>query len=103
MPFGLLGRMATADFKQRLREHYHNSNFENPTGAQARQEDEINMNRFLLDYVLDLGPAAPKQRRNDESPPQAKFPERETLSSNEDNHHDVEMKALPTGNSSMSR
>lgn len=93
--------MATADFRQRLRDHYQNPDFENPAGAQSRPEDEINMNRFILDYVLDLGPAAPNPNRNDNSPPQGQS--LETLQLNRDNDRDIEVEPLSGGTSSTHR
>ncbi|KAG8705097.1 hypothetical protein FRC08_001845 [Ceratobasidium sp. 394] len=70
-PFGLVGRFADRSFRQRLQEHYH------ARDIQANQVDihdassTIRMNRFLLDYVLDMGPAAvpsSPERRPDDVP-----------------------------------
>ncbi|KAG9079704.1 hypothetical protein FRC06_007574, partial [Ceratobasidium sp. 370] len=56
MPFGLVGRFATKGFRRRLRDHYY------APGAQQDQAKgdttgAIKIDQFLLDYVLDLGPA----------------------------------------------
>ncbi|QRV82271.1 hypothetical protein RhiJN_10286 [Ceratobasidium sp. AG-Ba] len=65
-PFGFVGRFATKSFRQRLREKYMaTSTMETPaTNFLETQNDTANMvrmNRFLLDYVLDMGPAAPPE------------------------------------------
>ncbi|KAF8601914.1 hypothetical protein BDV93DRAFT_225347 [Ceratobasidium sp. AG-I] len=59
-PFGLVGKLATKSFRRRLREHYYPSNTCSEGGAQEAVpvQDTINMTRFLLDYVLDVGPAS---------------------------------------------
>ncbi|KAF8601925.1 hypothetical protein BDV93DRAFT_509760 [Ceratobasidium sp. AG-I] len=59
-PFGLLGKLATKGFRRRLQEHYYPSDIHVKGNVQevARMQDEIDMTRFLLDYVLDVGPAS---------------------------------------------
>lgn len=103
MPFGIVGRMATANFRQRLRDHYHSSNIDNPDGPETRQEDNINMNRFLLDYVLDLGPATPDLKCTDNNLSQEQSQKSNILGPKEDNDHEleVEMKGLSTETSSI--
>ncbi|KAG9080161.1 hypothetical protein FRC06_007001, partial [Ceratobasidium sp. 370] len=56
-PFGIVGQFANGGFRQRLHDYYHTPE------AQANPRDDdvssaIRMNRFLLDYILDMGPAA---------------------------------------------
>ncbi|KAG8687669.1 hypothetical protein FRC11_006786 [Ceratobasidium sp. 423] len=61
-PFGFMGRFAREDFKQRLREHYHRSTDPEDTLESRvdipREEENIYITRFLLDYVIDMGPAS---------------------------------------------
>ncbi|CAE7127676.1 unnamed protein product [Rhizoctonia solani] len=62
-PFGLAGALATKDFKKRLQARYHYQmelqdaesglSCDTPPGVVG-----INMTQFLLDYVIDLGPAS---------------------------------------------
>ncbi|QRW11030.1 hypothetical protein RhiLY_10029 [Ceratobasidium sp. AG-Ba] len=57
-PFGFLGRFASQSFRQRLQDHYTIQ----PVETDAAQDDIaslIRMNRFLLDYILDMGPVLP--------------------------------------------
>ncbi|KAG9119424.1 hypothetical protein FRC07_005557, partial [Ceratobasidium sp. 392] len=55
-PFGFVGRFAAREFKQRLQDEYHAG--ETPSAQPDNHAtDAIRMNRFLLDYVLDMGPA----------------------------------------------
>ena len=64
-PFGLVGKLATKGFQRRLREHYYPSKTYNEGHVHetTQEQETINMNRFLLDYVLDMGPAsAPKPK-----------------------------------------
>ncbi|CAE6427813.1 unnamed protein product [Rhizoctonia solani] len=49
-PFGLLGIFSSADFKRRLREHYHRE----PTQGDP---EPFRIGAFLRDFVVDLGPA----------------------------------------------
>ncbi|CAE6529533.1 unnamed protein product, partial [Rhizoctonia solani] len=68
-PFGLAGQFATKGFKRRLRERYHvpsNSEAQNSSflGQGSDQtESRIDMTQFLLDYVIDMGPASAPIRR----------------------------------------
>lgn len=66
-PFGFFGRFATKGFRQRLREHYHVSDPENPSTSEDvdRRYDNMRLNQFLLDYVLDLGPASLPKRETE--------------------------------------
>ncbi|QRV73420.1 hypothetical protein RhiJN_01434 [Ceratobasidium sp. AG-Ba] len=63
-PFGFVGRFAPAGFRQRLRNHYINLPEAVSPDSTVIHEDiatTIRINRFLLDYVLDMGPAAPPE------------------------------------------
>ncbi|QRV88254.1 hypothetical protein RhiJN_16272 [Ceratobasidium sp. AG-Ba] len=63
-PFGFVGRFASAGFRQRLRNHYIDlpeAVSPDSTGMQDDIATTIRINRFLLDYVLDMGPAAPPE------------------------------------------
>ncbi|KAG8694535.1 hypothetical protein FRC08_008419 [Ceratobasidium sp. 394] len=56
-PFGIVGQFANRGFRQRLHDYYHVPEAqENPPDNDV--SSAIRMNRFLLDYVLDMGPAA---------------------------------------------
>ncbi|KAF8601922.1 hypothetical protein BDV93DRAFT_607862, partial [Ceratobasidium sp. AG-I] len=59
-PFGLVGKLATKGFRQRLRSEYYPSGIQNERGVQeaVQVQEAINMTQFLLDYVLDMGPAS---------------------------------------------
>lgn len=60
-PFGFVGRFVTQNFRKRLWDHYYSPISRDPpaTGGGAVQADHnLNITQFLLDYVLDLGPAA---------------------------------------------
>ncbi|CAE6477637.1 unnamed protein product [Rhizoctonia solani] len=59
-PFGLAGQFATSGFKRRLQEHYQTQDTVRDGGNQT--EAHINMTQFLLDYVIDMGPASPPSR-----------------------------------------
>ncbi|CAE6511102.1 unnamed protein product [Rhizoctonia solani] len=62
-PFGLAGALATKEFKERLQARYHypieprdaksGLDYAHPPGVL-----NINMTQFLLDYVIDMGPAS---------------------------------------------
>ncbi|KAG8709776.1 hypothetical protein FRC08_018068 [Ceratobasidium sp. 394] len=70
-PFGLVGRFAGRSFRQRLREHYHAPDIQMHQAGTDDASGAIRMNRFLLDYVLDMGPAAipsSPERRPDDVP-----------------------------------
>ncbi|KAG9121354.1 hypothetical protein FRC07_002719, partial [Ceratobasidium sp. 392] len=56
-PFGVVGRFANKGFRKRLRERYYAADSDT---SQAHRDEAgaIRMNQFLLDYVLDMGPAA---------------------------------------------
>ncbi|QRW06849.1 hypothetical protein RhiLY_05848 [Ceratobasidium sp. AG-Ba] len=61
-PFGLVGRFATRGFKQRLRDHYTSVPASHPTDLPAGHRlgnavADIQITKFLFDYVLDMGPA----------------------------------------------
>ncbi|KAG8696167.1 hypothetical protein FRC11_000926, partial [Ceratobasidium sp. 423] len=59
-PFGFMGRFAGEDFKQRLRERYHRG-IEDTLESRvdvSREEENIDITRFLLDHVIDIGPAS---------------------------------------------
>ncbi|CAE6470383.1 unnamed protein product, partial [Rhizoctonia solani] len=68
-PFGFAGQFATKAFKERLKERYRNSSkpeaviIPGPSNAQA--EVHLDMTQFLLDYVIDMGPASPSVRREE--------------------------------------
>lgn len=65
-PFGLVGRLTTRGFQQRLRDYYYPSTTQSEADVHGdtQKQEEINITRFLLDYVLDLGPASlPKPKR----------------------------------------
>jgi hypothetical protein len=59
-PFGLAGQFATKGFRQRLREHYHAPENQSDVVTQSDSDPSrnIHMSLFLLDYVLDMGPAS---------------------------------------------
>lgn len=60
-PFGIVGRFARQSFRQRLREHYYGHEWSNSVaeGDATQPLPNVALTRFLLDYVLDMGPAAP--------------------------------------------
>ncbi|KAG8716710.1 hypothetical protein FRC08_008952 [Ceratobasidium sp. 394] len=70
-PFGFVGQFATKTFRQRLQEHYHIRGSQSNTETSDEDTDlsnTIHMSRFLLDYVLDMGPASitrPSARQGD--------------------------------------
>ncbi|CAE6418206.1 unnamed protein product [Rhizoctonia solani] len=63
-PFGLMGNLATKGFKKRLQERYHHPTQMNghnglEHGAGKLQAAvSVDMTQFLLDYVIDMGPAS---------------------------------------------
>ncbi|KAF8692818.1 hypothetical protein RHS03_08540, partial [Rhizoctonia solani] len=66
-PFGMMGNLATKSFKKRLQEQYHiprqgtQANPEQLQGGSVscnRAGVDIDMTQFLLDYVIDMGPAS---------------------------------------------
>ncbi|CAE6492340.1 unnamed protein product [Rhizoctonia solani] len=63
-PFGLMGRFATKGFRKRLQEKYHypmepgNQTKSGPENDRPRPAVGIDMTQFLLDYVIDMGPAS---------------------------------------------
>ncbi|ELU37275.1 hypothetical protein AG1IA_08695 [Rhizoctonia solani AG-1 IA] len=75
-PFGLAGKLATRAFRERLQQQYHRR-AEPQDSTKTTQESgteesgsrvEIDMTRFLLDYVIDMGPASlpsPPQEKQD--------------------------------------
>ncbi|KAF8596634.1 hypothetical protein BDV93DRAFT_570893 [Ceratobasidium sp. AG-I] len=82
-PFGIFGRMATESFRQRLAEHYGAFGVEATTIANdadveagaaiqgaVRAQDTIDMTQFLLDYVLDMGPAINQHSRRESPDPE---------------------------------
>ncbi|QRV80566.1 deuterolysin metalloprotease (M35) family containing protein [Ceratobasidium sp. AG-Ba] len=62
-PFGLVGECSRPCFRKKLREHY-----QLQTGGiqglptTQEYEERIRMTAFLLDYVLDMGPAGPPEQ-----------------------------------------
>ncbi|QRW23189.1 hypothetical protein RhiXN_08225 [Rhizoctonia solani] len=65
-PFGFIGQFATKGFKKRLYEKYYTSSqpgSEVPLAPNCGQTQiHLDMTQFLLDYVVDMGPAsAPNQ------------------------------------------
>ncbi|KAF8673053.1 hypothetical protein RHS04_07712 [Rhizoctonia solani] len=76
-PFGMMGNLATKSFKKRLQERYHLPR----QGAQANPEQlqggsrsrdragvDIDMTQFLLDFVIDMGPASvPDHKEEDKN------------------------------------
>ncbi|KAF8697100.1 hypothetical protein RHS03_07800, partial [Rhizoctonia solani] len=78
-PFGLAGKLATRAFRERLQQQYHRR-AEPQDSTKTTQESgteesgsrvEIDMTRFLLDYVIDMGPASlpspPQEKQNSET------------------------------------
>ncbi|KAG8760889.1 hypothetical protein FRC12_009488 [Ceratobasidium sp. 428] len=60
-PFGLVGQFANRSFRQRLQSHYYSSGAESSATAHESENASPStflISQFLLDYVLDLGPAA---------------------------------------------
>ncbi|KAL5638112.1 hypothetical protein ACGC1H_002386 [Rhizoctonia solani] len=71
-PFGLAGRLATKGFKERLQERYHNSSQSQDQAESWQITDrslataDVNLTQFLLDFVVDMGPAsAPRPNREE--------------------------------------
>ncbi|GAB1527955.1 hypothetical protein RhiTH_011144 [Rhizoctonia solani] len=75
-PFGLAGKLATRAFRERLQQQYHRrveQQDPSKTTQESRTEEsgsrvEIDMTQFLLDYVIDMGPASlpsPPQEKQD--------------------------------------
>ncbi|CAE6521511.1 unnamed protein product [Rhizoctonia solani] len=60
-PFGLAGQFATRGFKRRLQERYQTQDTLGDGGNQT--ETRIDMTQFLLDYVIDMGPASPRAEK----------------------------------------
>ncbi|KAF8596632.1 hypothetical protein BDV93DRAFT_610776 [Ceratobasidium sp. AG-I] len=70
-PFGILGTIATKGFRERLSKHYRTASTQGDTppisstgvatsvagNGTASAQIRFDMTRFLLDYVLDMGPA----------------------------------------------
>ncbi|KAG9081392.1 hypothetical protein FS749_007686 [Ceratobasidium sp. UAMH 11750] len=59
-PFGFMGQFARRRFRQRLRDHYYTPVVQSDAAtsqATTNSPSGIKMNQFLLDYVLDMGPA----------------------------------------------
>ncbi|KAJ1301879.1 hypothetical protein OPQ81_000719 [Rhizoctonia solani] len=76
-PFGIFGKCTgDREFRRRLRERYHRPIAAQNThsgGHQVPDEESVNISRFLLDFVIDMGPASiPPQTtvrdRSDSSP-----------------------------------
>ncbi|CAE7127980.1 unnamed protein product [Rhizoctonia solani] len=72
-PFGLVGRLATNGFKKRLQERYHPPQPSSQAGPwqsdtnDPRATANVDMTQFLLDFVVDMGPAsAPVPNREDD-------------------------------------
>ncbi|KAF8701222.1 hypothetical protein RHS03_06562, partial [Rhizoctonia solani] len=77
-PFGLAGKLATRAFRERLQQQYHRPvEPQDPTKTTQESETEgsgsrveIDMTQFLLDYVIDMGPASlpspPQEKEDDE-------------------------------------
>ncbi|QRW23184.1 hypothetical protein RhiXN_08220 [Rhizoctonia solani] len=66
-PFGVMGNLATKSFKKRLQEQYHlpqqgtQANLGRLQGGSQscnRAGMDIDMTQFLLDFVIDMGPAS---------------------------------------------
>ncbi|CUA76264.1 hypothetical protein RSOLAG22IIIB_12176 [Rhizoctonia solani] len=64
-PFGLTGRLATEGFKERLQERYYSPSQPQYQAAQWQQTThgprtaaDMDITQFLLDFVVDMGPAA---------------------------------------------
>jgi hypothetical protein len=55
-----MGRLATRGFRQRLKDRYHAPETQSDLAIYSVDDPSsgIRMNRFLLDYVLDMGPAS---------------------------------------------
>ncbi|KAF8760386.1 hypothetical protein RHS01_01343 [Rhizoctonia solani] len=90
-PFGLAGKLATQAFRERLQQQYHRR-AEPQDSTKTTQElgteesgsrVEIDMTRFLLDYVIDMGPASLP------SPPQEKQDSETDGSDSEDSEDEV--------------
>ncbi|CCO36680.1 hypothetical protein BN14_10822 [Rhizoctonia solani AG-1 IB] len=69
-----MGNLATKDFKRRLQNRYHrpaepgSTTKPGPGSDQSQAEAHIHMTQFLLDYVIDMGPASvPKPGRGKDS------------------------------------
>ncbi|EUC54259.1 hypothetical protein RSOL_034290 [Rhizoctonia solani AG-3 Rhs1AP] len=60
------GRLATKGFKERLQERYHNTsqrqNQAESWGINDRSQAMADVNQFLLDFVVDMGPASTPRR-----------------------------------------
>ena len=67
-PFGLFGKLANRGFRERLTERYCAPDIQGDANSMdveagrsihgaARGQEGIDMTQFLLDYVLDMGPA----------------------------------------------
>ncbi|KAG9105129.1 hypothetical protein FRC07_009590, partial [Ceratobasidium sp. 392] len=75
-PFGFIGRFATAGLRQRLQDHYHDKGATKDADPNQTSEEPysaIRMNQFLLECVIDMGPASAVEcqpvRRNSGSAP----------------------------------
>ncbi|ELU45969.1 hypothetical protein AG1IA_00001 [Rhizoctonia solani AG-1 IA] len=73
-PFGIMGSLATKSFKKRLQERYHiprqgtrvnSEQFQGGSQSRNRAGVDIDMTQFLLDYVIDMGPASVPEHEED--------------------------------------
>ncbi|QRW11031.1 hypothetical protein RhiLY_10030 [Ceratobasidium sp. AG-Ba] len=70
-PFGLFGRFATQSYRQRLWDYYGPGGAPTQFGENSPEYDLaslVRMNRFLLDYIVDMGPALPSGLRSELNP-----------------------------------
>ncbi|KAG8722317.1 hypothetical protein FRC08_004155 [Ceratobasidium sp. 394] len=56
-PFGVIGAFSLPGFRKKLREHYRVPDSNNQQPITLEDEERIRMVAFLLDYVVDMGPA----------------------------------------------
>ncbi|KAG9109021.1 hypothetical protein FRC07_008378, partial [Ceratobasidium sp. 392] len=57
-PFGLMGAFSLPGFRKKLQEHYRIPGSDlNEEASLEYDEDRMCMTAFLLDYVIDMGPA----------------------------------------------
>lgn len=73
-PFGLVGRVfPRGDFKKQLQDYYYPplKTDETAEGRIRELEETVLMTRFLLDYVIDMGPVSKDPKERPDPPPAA--------------------------------
>ncbi|KAG8709842.1 hypothetical protein FRC09_000446 [Ceratobasidium sp. 395] len=103
-PFGLFGSCHSRGFRRRLRERYHR---QSTSGQADNPVEAFQMDAFLRDFVIDLGPADVEDNKDIESgssrEPKEPCPENGRDGSHEDGSHDLNDTILPVLHSGAGR